>query len=39
MKYFYGLIGEPSNALFEMVYSFFYYAAVGGQGELVSIKD
>ena len=39
MKCFYGLIGEPGNALFEMVYSFFGYVTVGGQGERVNIKD
>ena len=39
MKCFYGLIGELVNALFEMVCSFFCYVKVGGQGELVNIKD
>ena len=39
MKCFYGLIGELGNALFEMVYSFFGYVTVGGQGKLVNIID
>jgi len=32
MKYFYGLIGEPGKALFEMVYSFFLLCDSRGSG-------